>query len=177
MVMDRDDEDSDAPEEFSIQQGLEQDKELRKAEQENKSRVAREGKERRRRWAQRKTPRKSEGDGGVKELTEAEPHQEAEDGMLPADIVNALVAREKQVFLSDSEEDDIKEKTTARKKKPKTLGPETVILKEIPSAQCLQNSLEFLKMRKMQVSRSSSVLNNSNQALRLISTCSLLSKK
>ncbi|KAJ4963708.1 hypothetical protein NE237_023647 [Protea cynaroides] len=47
---------------------------------------------------------------------------------------------------------------------------------DIPPAQCLQNFLEFLKQRKMQVSRSSSVLNNPNQALRLLSSCDLLSK-
>lgn len=48
--------------------------------------------------------------------------------------------------------------------------PETVILKEMPPAQCLQNSMEFLKRRKMQVSRSTSVLKNANQALRLLSS-------
>lgn len=54
---------------------------------------------------------------------------------------------------------------------------EPVILKEIPPPQCLENSMDFLKKRKMQVSRSPAVLNNSNQALRLLSKTGLLSNK
>jgi hypothetical protein len=54
---------------------------------------------------------------------------------------------------------------------------ETIILKDMKPTQCLQNSLEFLKKRKMEVSRSSAVLNNSNQALRLISNSGLINKK
>lgn len=54
---------------------------------------------------------------------------------------------------------------------------EPIILEEMPPAQCLQSSLEFLKKRKMQISRSSAVLNNSDQALRFLSTSGVLSKK
>ncbi|KAI3895357.1 hypothetical protein MKW92_027795 [Papaver armeniacum] len=178
-MVQRDSDDSDAPEEVSVQQGLKQVEELQKAERESKTRIAQEGKERRRRWAQRKTPRKSKDDGAVNELTETEPEQEDEHnlGTLPADIVNLLVDREKQVFLSDSEEEKINENSKRRKRKAKTFGPNMVILKDISSAQCLQNSLDFLKKRKMQVKRSSSVLKNSSQALRLISTSGLLSKE
>lgn len=55
--------------------------------------------------------------------------------------------------------------------------PDPVILKDIPPPPCLQDALEFLKKKKMHVSRSTSVLNNSNQAFRLLSTSGLLSKK
>ncbi|KAM0028387.1 hypothetical protein Hdeb2414_s0019g00551041 [Helianthus debilis subsp. tardiflorus] len=51
---------------------------------------------------------------------------------------------------------------------------EPVILKEIPPPPCLHNSLEFLKKRKMQVPRSSAILDNSNQALRFLSSSGLL---
>lgn len=51
---------------------------------------------------------------------------------------------------------------------------DTVLLNEIPPAQCLQNSLEFLKKRKMQVPRSNAVLKNSHKALRLLSSSGLL---
>ncbi|MCL7022054.1 hypothetical protein MKW94_005920 [Papaver nudicaule] len=170
-MVERDSDDSDAPEEVSVQQGLKQVESLQKAERESKTRIAQEGKERRRRWAQRKTPRKSKDDEVVKELTETEPQQEDERnlGTLPTDIVNLLVARDNQVFLSDSEEENASENKKRRKKKPKTFGPDLVILKDIGSAKCLENSLDFLKKKKMQVSRSSSVLKNSSQALRLIS--------
>ncbi|CAK9185448.1 unnamed protein product [Ilex paraguariensis] len=82
-----------------------------------------------------------------------------------------------KIFPSDSEEDKIEKKPTSKKKRSKTSGLEPVILKDIPPAQCLQNSLEFLKKRKMQVSRSVAVLKNSDQALRFLSTSGLLSKK
>ncbi|KAK9105873.1 hypothetical protein Scep_022717 [Stephania cephalantha] len=158
----------------------------------NSTEVLQEGKERRRRWAQRKTSRASKDDDG-KEVTktELELHEETLDkrGMLPDEIVNALVAREKyassssmsvnvwQVFESDLEEENAKPKPAPRKKKPKSSGPETVILNELPPPECLNSSLDFLKKRKMQVPRSSAVLNHSNQALRLISTSGLLNKK
>lgn len=63
-------------------------------------RVVREGKERRRLWAQRKTPRTSKGDKAMQDLAESEPEKtqkEALDGsgMLPNDIVEMLAAREK----------------------------------------------------------------------------------
>ncbi|XP_010263815.1 PREDICTED: uncharacterized protein LOC104601985 isoform X2 [Nelumbo nucifera] len=178
-MSERDDDSSDAPEEFTSEQGIKQDEEIRKVQRENKTRIAREGKERRRKWAQRRTQQLAEVDETVEDATESEPLQEVQDtvGMLPNNIVNLLAAREKKVFLSDSDEEKLEGKVTPKKKKPKGSGPEPVILKDIPPAQCLQNSLEFLKQRKMQVSRSSAVLNNSNQALRLLSTCGLLNKK
>ncbi|XP_059642839.1 uncharacterized protein LOC132284726 [Cornus florida] len=173
------DYDSDAPEEFTAEQGIQQDEEIRKVQRENKVRVVREGKERRRQWAQKITPRPSRGNESIKAVVETGTNQESLDtgGMLPNDIVELLAAREKHVFLSDSEEEDTKKKPSSKKKRPKNSGPEPVILNDIPPAQCLHNSLEFLKKRKMRVSRSSAVLNNSNQALRLISTSGLLGNK
>ncbi|XP_020679059.1 uncharacterized protein LOC110097152 isoform X2 [Dendrobium catenatum] len=83
-------------------------------------------------------------------VPEAKVEAPAIRGMLPSNIVDLLAAREK---------------------------PETVLLEEIPPAQCLENSMEFLKRRKMKVSRSNSVLINAKQALRLLSTPgNLLSK-
>ncbi|KAG2319151.1 hypothetical protein Bca52824_012364 [Brassica carinata] len=49
-----------------------------------------------------------------------------------------------------------------------TIGIETVIYKEIPPPECLKTGLDFLKKRKAQVPRSSSILKNSGQALRLV---------
>ncbi|KAH0458334.1 hypothetical protein IEQ34_013649 [Dendrobium chrysotoxum] len=109
-----------------------------------------------------------------------------------------------QTFTSDSEEEAVNHKPANLKKKQKSSGyklilidlnltygsceqvmsdlqmilsrPETV-LEKIPPAQCLENSMEFLKRRKMKVSRSNSVLINAKQALRLLSTPgNLLSK-
>ncbi|KAF6155754.1 hypothetical protein GIB67_007401 [Kingdonia uniflora] len=170
------DDDSDVPEEVTAKQGLEQDEEIRKVEREHKTRVAQESKERRRRWSQRRTPRPSESAEHKEDATETESHQEAPDreGMLPNDIVNLLAARERQVFSSDSEVDDVEEKCSTKKKRTKSFGTEPVILTNIPHAQCLQNSLDFLKERKMQVSRSHSILKNSSQALRFISRSGLL---
>ncbi|KAG1327121.1 hypothetical protein COCNU_01G010550 [Cocos nucifera] len=162
--------DSDAPEEITTEEGIKQDEEIQKVQRENIRRVAREGKERRRQWAQRKAQPKS-SEEHTAEIKKMEQQQEAPyiPGMLPSNIVEALAAREKQTFSSDSEE-EINHKPTRRKKKLKSSGPETVILKDIPPAQCLQNSMEFLKRRKMQVSRSTSILKNANQALRLLSS-------
>ncbi|XP_050205788.1 uncharacterized protein LOC126655598 [Mercurialis annua] len=178
-MSDREDSDSDAPEEFTTEQAIKQDEILRQVQKENKIRVVREGKERRRQWAQRKTPRSSKQDKSVQKVEETETEKESLDtaGMLPNDIVQLLAAREKKVFLSDSEDEKVETKVASRKKKLKTFGTDTVILKDISPPPCLQNSLEFLRKTKMQVSRSSSVLDNSNQALRLISTSGLLSKK
>ncbi|EOX91258.1 hypothetical protein QUC31_003013 [Theobroma cacao] len=164
------DNDSDAPEEFTNEQGLKQDEEIRKIQKENKARFIREGKERRRHWAQKKTPRQSakKVENGQEDVeTGMDEESQAKKGMLPTNIVEMLASREKQVFLSDSEDEKTEVKHTSRKKKKKSSGLEPVILEDIPPARCLQNSLEFLKKRKMQVPRSSSVLNYSNQALRL----------
>ncbi|KAL7224031.1 hypothetical protein ACSBR1_025480 [Camellia fascicularis] len=173
---------SDAPEEFTSEQGLHQDVEIRKVQSESKARVVREGKERRRQWAQKKTPRRPRTKESIQDVVETETIEDSHDnkGMLPTDIVQLLAAREKQVFVSDSEEEKEEKtmkKSTSKKTRSKSSGLEPVILKDIPPAQCFQNSLEFLKKRKMQVSRSSSVLNNSNKALRMLSTSGLLSMK
>lgn len=61
-------------------------------------RVVREGKERRRQWAQRKTPRPSAGINiNAEEVIETETEQESNGrfGMLPNNIVELLAAREK----------------------------------------------------------------------------------
>ncbi|TXG59540.1 hypothetical protein EZV62_014113 [Acer yangbiense] len=172
------DYDSDAPEEFTAEQ---LDEEIQKVQKDNKARVVREGKERRRLWAQRKTPRSSkrgedkQGEG-IQDVAETEPEKEstANVGMLPSDIVELLASREKQVFLSDSEDEKAEVKRNPRKKKKKSSGLETVILNDMPPPECLKNSLEFLKKRKTQVARSYAVLNNPNKALRLLSTSGLL---
>lgn len=61
------------------------------------NRVAREGKERRRKWAQRITPRPSKVVEGVADEPQPETNQQsmANIGMLPDDIVQLLAAREK----------------------------------------------------------------------------------
>ncbi|CAI9110058.1 OLC1v1010020C1 [Oldenlandia corymbosa var. corymbosa] len=178
--------DSDAPEEFTSQQGIEQHQQLSRVQSEEKARVAREGKERRRRWAQKLIPQSSREGESIEDVKESiEDVKEDETGtesfgrigMLPDEIVKQLAAREKKVFSSELEEDQPTKKPSSLKKRTKRTGLEPVILEEIPPPQCLQSSLDFLKKRKMQVSRSSAVLNNSGQALRLISTSGLLSKR
>ncbi|KAL3640254.1 hypothetical protein CASFOL_015222 [Castilleja foliolosa] len=171
------DSDSDAPEEFTASQGMQKDEELRKVQRENKARVAREGKERRRQMAQKLTPRRLPKEGkSKKEKTDTETLEETDGnkGMLPDDIVKLLAANEKKVFTSDSEDEQVDKKPASKKRKPNKSGLEPVILKDIPTSQCVQRSLDFLKKRKMQVSRSSAVLNNSNQAFRLLSNTGLL---
>ncbi|CAN1814812.1 hypothetical protein LINPERHAP1_LOCUS27239 [Linum perenne] len=182
----RDESDSDAPEELTADQGIELDAEISKIQKENKSRVTREGKERRRKWAERKTPRPSkEEDKEVKDTVETEEEKDGSvsaKGMLPNDIVQLLAARERKVFSEESDDEDNDNTDSAtklppRKKKARGSGPYTVVLNDLSPPPCLQNSLEFLKKNKMRVARSSAVLNNSNQALRLISASGLLSKK
>lgn len=179
----REDDDSDAPEEVSALQGIQQDEEIRNALRLSKARVRREGKERRKKLAERLTPRpksKVEASDGDVEMVEDEEgdvtskQSQVNTGMLPNDIVNLLAAREKQVFLSDSEDEKEEKNPKPKKKKTKKSGVETVILKELPSAHCVQNSLEFLNKRKTSVPRSAAVLTNSNQALRLLSSSGLL---
>ncbi|KAD6795948.1 hypothetical protein E3N88_06844 [Mikania micrantha] len=135
-------------------------------------RVLREGKERRRRWAEKLTPREPRLNKDIPDEDETVTLTPTSKGMLPDEIVKLLAANEKKVFSSDSEEEKSEKKP--RKKKSKHSGKETVILKEISPPACLQNSLEFLKKRKMQVPRSSAVLDNSNQALRFLSSSGLL---
>ncbi|GAB4847079.1 hypothetical protein Ancab_026088 [Ancistrocladus abbreviatus] len=168
-------------------QGIKQDEEIRKVQRENKARVIREGKEQRKKWAERLTPRPrplpQPSDEVTKNEIETEARRESQinDGMLPEGIVNLLAAREKQVFLSDSDEEEkMEKKPKPKKKRPKKSGFEPlyivilqmiadiviapyisdslmnnrvdpIILKEIAPAYCVQNSLEFLKKRKLQV--------------------------
>ncbi|CAA0832318.1 Unknown protein [Striga hermonthica] len=170
--------DSDAPEVFTVRQGMQQDEEIRKVQRENKARVVREVKERRRKWAKNLTPKPLPKKRSIKDETETktETYEDSQgnNGMLPDDIVKLLAAREKIVFTSDSEDEKVEKKGTSKKRKLKKSGFEPVILKEIPSAQCVQSSLKFLNKRRMRVPRSSAVLNNSNQALRLLSKSGLL---
>lgn len=60
-------------------------------------RVVREGKERRRLWAQKLTPRPSRKGEIVQDAVGDETQQESKgnEGMLPDDIVKVIVAREK----------------------------------------------------------------------------------
>ncbi|KAI7729065.1 hypothetical protein M8C21_004332 [Ambrosia artemisiifolia] len=199
----REDSDSDAPEEFTAQQAIQKDEEITTIQKQNKARtlmlanitvgvrssigrlifyiyedvkvvigsgVAREVKERRRKWAEKLTPRQPRLNKNVPD--EEETETPSNKGMLPDDIVKLLAANEKKVFSSDSEEEKSEKKP--RKKKSKRSGMEPVILKELPPPPCLQKSLEFLKKRKMQVPRSSAVLDNSNQALRFLSSSALM---
>ncbi|CAO2830608.1 unnamed protein product [Amaranthus hypochondriacus] len=181
----REDDESDAPEEFTSLQAIQQDEEIRKLQQQSNARVRQEGKERRKKMAERLTTQSKSkfevcdgyGDGVMIEDEEgADTSKQSKNntGMLPNDIVNLLAAREKQVFLSDSEDEKEGKISKPKKKKTKNSGMETVILKNLPAAHCVQNSLEFLKQRKTVVARSPAVLNNSNQALRLLSSSGLL---
>lgn len=63
-------------------------------------RVLREGKERRRKWAEKLTPRQPRVDKNIKEAEEIETPQQAPEtkGMLPDDIVKLLAANEKYLF-------------------------------------------------------------------------------
>ncbi|KAL1188899.1 hypothetical protein V5N11_001012 [Cardamine amara subsp. amara] len=174
------DSDSDAPEEFTQEQAKLEDAALRKIQRENKTRIAREKKERRTLMAEKITPRKSrkiETFEDVEEEEEPEENSEslANKGFLSKDIIDFLAEREKQKTGSDSEEEETKE-DMPRKKKQKSSGIETVIYKEIPPPECLKNGLDFLKMRKAQVPRSSSVIKNSGQALRLATGAALAKK-
>ncbi|KAL7135565.1 hypothetical protein ABFS83_11G106100 [Erythranthe nasuta] len=174
------DSETDAPEEFSVQQGMQQDEEITKVQREHKARVVREGKERRRQWAQKLTPKSVPKEESTKDEPETEAREEEpskgnnNNGMLPDDIVKLLAAREKKVFASDSEDEKDDDKAASKKRRRKKSGSGPVILKEIPAPQCVQNSLDFLEKRKMQIPRSSAVLKNSKQALRLLSASGLL---
>ncbi|BAU00161.1 hypothetical protein VIGAN_10172800 [Vigna angularis var. angularis] len=209
----REDNDSDAPEEFTTEQGLRQDEEIQRVQRENKSRVVREAKERRRKWAQNITPRPSKAGKNSQIVIDSEPPQKlkAADGFLPEDIVQMLAARENHVSFSDTkEEKDETKSTISRKRKSRKSGLEfsfffiafisvtmhscyilsciycvrtvtcslkPVILSKIGPPQCSNSALEFLKERKMSVRRSSSVLNNSKRALRLLSRSGVLGRK
>ncbi|KAL0872398.1 hypothetical protein Bca101_022103 [Brassica carinata] len=166
------DSDSDGPpEEFTQEQAKIEDAALRKIQRENKARVAREKKESRRHLAEKITPKKSRKIETFEE-EEVEPEEEdpqalANKGFLSKNIIDFLAQQDKQKKGSDAEEDDTN-KEHPRKKKQKSSGIETVIYKEIPPPECLKTGLDFLKKRKAQVPRSSSILKNSSQALRLV---------
>ncbi|CAA2981304.1 Hypothetical predicted protein [Olea europaea subsp. europaea] len=107
------DSDSGAREEFTVQQGIQQDKEIRRVQTENKAR----------KWAEKLTPRPSLRDGSGKNKTNTKIDEESQDnkGILPDDIVQHIAANEKAVnqkklFLSDSE-DEKAEKNASRKDK------------------------------------------------------------
>ncbi|XP_010437274.1 PREDICTED: uncharacterized protein LOC104721063 [Camelina sativa] len=167
------DSDSDAPEEFTQEQAKLEDEALRKIQRENKARITREKKERRKHMAEQITPRKSKDIETVVDIVEEEAEEPednsealAKKGFLSKDIIDFLAEREKQKAGSDSEEEEIIDEVP-RKKKQKSSGVETVIYKDIPPPECLKSGLDFLKMRRAQVPRSSSVIKNSGQALRL----------
>lgn len=176
-MSEKEDYDSDAPEEFTQEQTIAKHAEISKAQKESKARIIRERKEQRKHRAQRITPRSSAKSKNVG-VEEPGENPEAElsrmnQGFLPRHVVEQLIAREKSGQAVSSDSDDDKEEEaksfTREKKKRKSSGTVAMILEDIPPPECLKNSLEFLKKRKMQVARSSSVLNNSNQALRLVS--------
>ncbi|CAH8274063.1 unnamed protein product [Arabidopsis lyrata] len=177
------DSDSDAPEEFTQEQAKLEDEALRKIQRENKTRISREKKERRKLMAEKITPRKSrkiEKFEDIDKEEEEEPEENSEalakKGFLSKDIIDFLAEREKQNAESDSEEDEIIDELP-RKKKQKSSGIETVIYKDIPPPECLKTGLDFLKMRRAQVPRSSSVIKNSGQALRLATGAALAKKQ
>uniref|UniRef100_A0A2P2KQ43 Uncharacterized protein MANES_13G131900 n=1 Tax=Rhizophora mucronata TaxID=61149 RepID=A0A2P2KQ43_RHIMU len=100
-MSEREDSDSnDAPEELTSEQGILQDEGIRKVQKENKARVVREGKERRRLWAERKTPRPSGGSKTVQDDPGTEPGIKSPGigDMLPNDVVQLLAAREKYLL-------------------------------------------------------------------------------
>uniref|UniRef100_A0A1J3I8X4 Uncharacterized protein n=1 Tax=Noccaea caerulescens TaxID=107243 RepID=A0A1J3I8X4_NOCCA len=166
---DSDSDSDDAPEEFTQEQAKLEDAAFRRLQRENTARIAREKKESRRLLAEKITPRKSRKIETFEEEEEAEEKTEslANKGFLSKDIIDFLAQREKQKTRSDSEEEDANEEKP-RKRKQKTSGIETVIYKDIPPPECLKTGLDFLKKRKAQVPRSSSILKNSGQALRLV---------
>ncbi|CAJ2646279.1 hypothetical protein L195_g005879 [Trifolium pratense] len=199
-MSDREDNDSDAPEEFTAEQGIKLDEEIRKIKRENAIRVNTKEKERRRKWAQNITPRPSKAVKKSQDVSITESEEEPKTakksrdtsrtesqqkpntavGFLPQNIVDMLAAREKKTFLTDTnedkDEDEIKP-TTSRKRKSKDSGSGPRIVTQLGPPPCLQSALDFLKERKMSVPRSSAVLKNSKQALRLLSSSGIIRQK
>ncbi|KMZ73724.1 hypothetical protein ZOSMA_142G00230 [Zostera marina] len=154
--------DSDgAPDEVSFKEGSRYDEEILQVQRKNKARVARERKERRRLWAQRKLPQKSK----IKEHPNDAPE------LLPSNIISFLANRENNGILSDSEEMETVENTSRAKKSKLQVfsDDEIAIKKDLQLPSCAENSLAFLKRRQMQVPRSRAVLINANRALRFLS--------
>ncbi|CAA7035824.1 unnamed protein product [Microthlaspi erraticum] len=174
-----DSDSDDAPEEFTQEQAKLQDVALWKLQRENTDRIAREKKESRRLLAEKITPRKSKKIETFEEEDEEEEEAAeslANKGFLSKDIIDFLAQREKLNSGPDSEEEEANEERP-RKKKQKSSGIETVIYKDIPPPKCLKTGLAFLKKRKSQVPRSSSILKNSGQALRLVTGAAASAKK
>jgi hypothetical protein len=132
--MDSGSESDSAPEELTAVQGVEKHDEISKVEKDSAIRVSQQEKERRRRWAQRRTsskPDKKEPleveDKDIKQKAENEEDEESEEthtmpGMLPTNVIEMLAAREKQTFSSDSEEEITNQKVQKRKKRLKSSG-------------------------------------------------------
>ncbi|XP_073063004.1 uncharacterized protein [Primulina eburnea] len=116
--------DSCAPEELTSQQGTQQYEEMRKIQRENKARVFREGKERRKKLMQKLTSKHLQKGQVTSDKAIIETHEKSHDnkGMLLDDIVKLLAAREKIVFTSDSEDDKSEKKAASRKRSQKKLG-------------------------------------------------------
>ncbi|KAG8070069.1 hypothetical protein GUJ93_ZPchr0006g45384 [Zizania palustris] len=174
--------DSDgAPEELTAVQGVEKHEKISKVEKDSAIRVSQQEKERRRRWAQRRSSSKPDKQKPMEvEDKDSKQNEENEDtytvpGMLPTNVIEMLAAREKQTFSSESEEEIPDKKVQKRKKKLRTSGPETILLKDVRSTQRVKNALDFLERRKAQVPRSNAVLKNASKALRLISRGDFLS--
>ncbi|XP_062218411.1 uncharacterized protein LOC133918523 [Phragmites australis] len=172
-LMDSGSDSDTAPEELTAVQGVEKHEEITKAEKDSAIRVTQEGKERRKRWAQRRTSSKPDKQA-LQEVEDEDTKQNEEThsmpGMLPSSVIEMLASREKQTFSSDSEEENVKQKVQNRKKRSKTSGPEIILLKDVKSMQHMKSALDFLEKRKNQVPRSNAVLKNANKALRLLSS-------
>ncbi|XP_062223867.1 uncharacterized protein LOC133922519 [Phragmites australis] len=169
--------DSDgAPEELTAVQGVEKHEQITEVEKDSVIRATREGKERRKRWAQRRTSSKPDKPAPQEVKDEDTKQNEGNEetytmpGMLPNSVIEMLAAREKHTFSSDSEEENVKQKVQKRKKISKTSGPKTILLKDVWSTQHVKNALDFLEQRKNKVPRSNAVLKNANKALRLLSS-------
>ena len=164
--------DSDgAPEELTAVQGVEKHEEISKVEKDSAVRATQEEKDRRKRWAQRKTSSKPNKKKPLKvedKDTEVDEETHAMPGTLPKSVIEMLAAREKQTFSSDSEEENVNQNVQKKKKRLKTAttGPETILLKDVRSTEHIKKALEFLSRRKNQVPRSNAVLKNPN-AMRL----------
>ncbi|AQK69149.1 hypothetical protein ZEAMMB73_Zm00001d015586 [Zea mays] len=157
--------DSDgAPEELTAVQGVAKHEETSKVEKDSVLRVTREGKERRKRWAQRRTSSKPDKKA-PKEVEDEDTKKTWTSWVIWS---SSHIIR--QTFASDSEEENVKQKVQRRKKRMKTDGPETILLKDVRSTQHVKNALDFLEHRKNRVPRSNAVLKNASKALRLLSS-------
>ncbi|KAL1361883.1 hypothetical protein AAHE18_03G037500 [Arachis hypogaea] len=107
-MSDREDSDSDAPEEFTALQGIQQDEEIRKIQKESKASY---------KSKESKDTAQAEDD----DVSGSEPQHNPNpaSGFLPDDVVKMLAAREKQAFLPyyEGEEEKAKTKPAASKKR------------------------------------------------------------